>query len=110
MDKATINQELSRIKADLATVLKQDCCDTDSFDFIKHSAAVLKTRIHVLKEKIGFDIDADKESKMAYQKLYNMLQHIESSLKFKMPLNPTIDNISHQISLIKAVQKDIENL
>jgi len=110
MDKTMIDQELSQIKAVLATVMKQDCEDIDSFDFIKINTSVLKARIHALKERIGLELDNDKEFKMAYQKLYNTLQHIQTSLKFKMPLNPAISDIRHQISLIKAVQKDIENL
>ena len=110
MDKTTIDQELNQIKADLATVLKQDCGDIDSFDFIKINASVLKTRIHSLKEKIGMELDHDNEYRMAYQKLYNTLRQIEASLRFKMPLNPTIDDIKHQFALIKACQKDIENL
>jgi hypothetical protein len=110
MDKTTIEQELNRIKEDLAAVLRQDCDDIDSFDFIKLNASVLKTRIHSLKEKIGMELDHDNECKMAYQKLYNTLQRIEASLRFKMPLNPTVDDIKHQLALIKACQKDIKHL
>jgi len=110
MNKQEIEEELGRIKADLTTVLKQDSTDADSYEFIAHKATLLKTRIHVLKAKIGLVIDKDKESKIAYQRLHNSLDHIETSLKFKMPLYPTTAAIEHQLRLIKTAEEEIENL
>ncbi len=110
MSKNTIDEKINRIKADARTVLNENCDDFDSIDFIKHKATLLKARIHALKGKIGLELDEDKKIKMAYQKLYNSLQDVQASIMFKIPLNPTAEDIKHQIELIKAVQKDIENL
>jgi hypothetical protein len=110
MNKQEIEEELRIIKADLTTVLKEDSTDSDSFEFIAHKAILLTTRIHVLKAKIESAMDNDKEFKIAYQKLHNSLEHIESSLKFKMPLYPTAAAIEHKLGLIKAKKEEIENL
>ena len=110
MNIKTIGEELAQIKADLAAVLDQECDDAESYDLVKLKASVLKVRIHTLKDKIGSVVAEDKESKMAYQKLYNSLQHIESRVHYKIPLSATPDDVLHQIELIKAVKDEIENL
>lgn len=110
MNIKTIGEELAQIKADLATVLSQERDDSESYDLVKLKASALKVRIHTLKDKIGSVMAEDKESQMAYQKLYNSLRHIESSVYYRMPLIATPDNVLHQIELIKAVKDEIENL
>jgi hypothetical protein len=106
----TVDEELKKIKTELVAVLKEDCNDSDACEFIKLKAVVLKTRIHNLKEKIRLDMESDKKFKMAYQKLYNSLDHIETSVKYIMPLDSKPEHIKHQIELIISVKDEIEGL
>ncbi|MBI5101178.1 MAG: hypothetical protein HZB33_05015 [Nitrospirae bacterium] len=110
MNKKTIETELRKIKAELAAVLEEDCSDPGFHEFIKFKAVLLKTRIYNLKEKLRLEFEADNEFKMAFQKLYHSLTHIGASMKYKMPLNPTPEQLRHQVKLIKSVKSDIEGL
>lgn len=109
MESQEIQKAITAIEYEWENLSQEPDNDPEYFHFISVKSTALKMKIHNLLHLLKEQIDTDKESKLAFQKLFASLEKMEASLDSKMKITKDLnhEHIKSVLSKIKGLEPEI---